>query len=222
LTAEEHERVAREIEHLATDEARLFAIEVRATEVPADRATAWLTEAGLSTADPLQRFWPLLGDVAATRLEERLKDVPDAGSLFATTAKLAARHTQLVTTRLIRARSLVEEFRIVRREGGAPRTIPVNGTAEEGLVVSVRPVASVGGLASLDVSAILARIEKVETWTPADAPGDAPTVSLPRHRLERAAGQGTFGQRDTIVLAVPVPGSEGARVVLIRVRHLKP
>ncbi len=142
--------------------------------------------------------------------------------MFATRTRLAARHTQLVTARVLRARSIVEEFRVVRDAGGKMRTVPVNGTAEEGLVVSVRPVASVGGLATIDVSAVVATIDKVETWSPPDAPGGAPSVVLPRHVVERAGGQGTFGDTDTIVLAVPSPGADRARTVLVRVRHVKP
>ncbi|MCC7139061.1 MAG: hypothetical protein IT460_11620 [Planctomycetes bacterium] len=221
LAPDAHARLAREVERLLADEGRLFAVEVRSSEVPADRATAWLGEAGVPTSDVRQRLWRL--DAApAARLEERLASGADATSLYATTARLVARHTQLVTARSVRARSIVEAFRVERREGAPPRTVPVNGTAEEGLVVSVRPVASVGGLASLDVSATLARVDRLDAWTPAEVPGTAPVVSLPRHRVERAAGQGTFGEDDTMLLAIPAPGSDGARTVLVRIRHLRP
>ena len=216
-----HVRLAREIETLSRDEGRLFAIEVRAVEVAADRATAWLAEAGARADDPAQRVWRLAPEGAA-RLEERLRSVTDPGGLYALEARLAAGHTQLVTTRSIRSRSLVTEFRVVDRGDGELQTLPVNGTAEEGIVVGVRPLASVGGLAVLYVNAVLGRIERVDAWTPPDAPGDAPEVSLPRHQVERAAGAGAIAERDTMLLAVPAPGSAGERVVLVRARHAPP
>ena len=220
LSAADHARLLAEVERLTADAARLFTVEVEATEVPTPRALAALKEAGQRVDDPGQRLWRL-DEASAGRLAARLTDAATP-SVFATRTRLAARHTQLVTARALRARSIVEEFRVQRDASGAMRTVPVNGTAEEGLVVSVRPVASVGGLATLDVSAVVAAIDKVEAWSPPDAPGGAPSVVLPRHVVERAGGQGTFGDTDTIVLAVPSPGSDGARTVLVRVRHVKP
>lgn len=220
LSAEDHARLVAEVERLTADAARLFTVEVEATEVATPRALAALKEAGQRVDDPGQRLWRL-DEPAAARLAARLGEAVTP-SVFATRTRLAARHTQLVTARALRSRSLVEEFRVRRDPDGTLRTVPVNGTAEEGLVVSVRPVASVGGLATLDVSAVVAAIEKVEAWSPPDAPGGAPSVVLPRHAVERAGGQGTFGDTDTIVLAVPSPGSDGARTVLVRVRHVKP
>jgi hypothetical protein len=96
----------------------------------------------------------------------------------------------------------------------------VNGTTEEGILVGVRPLASVGGLAVLYVNAVLARIERIDPWTPPDAPGEAPVVSLPRHRVERAGGAGAIGDRDTMLLVIPAPGASGERVVLVRARHV--
>ncbi|MFO0932403.1 MAG: hypothetical protein U1E39_06800 [Planctomycetota bacterium] len=220
LSADDHARLVAEVERLTADAGRLFTVEVESSEVPTARALAALKEAGQRVDDPGQRLWRL-DEAAAARLASGLGDAA-APSVFATRTRLAARHTQLVTARALRSRSIVEEFRVQRDAGGVLRTVPVNGTAEEGLVVSVRPVASVGGLATLDVSAVVASIDKVEAWSPPDAPGGAPSVVLPRHLVERAGGQGTFGDTDTIVLAVPSPGTDGARTVLVRVRHVKP
>lgn len=221
LAATDHARLVAEVERLTADAGRLFTVEVEAVELPTEAATAALRDAGQKVDDAGQRLWRL-DETAATRLGQRLADAPATSSPFGTRTRLAARHTQLVTARVLRSRSIVEEFRVQRDAAGALRTVPVNGTAEEGLVVSVRPVASVGGLATLDVSAVVASIDKVESWSPPDAPGGAPSVILPRHRVERAGGQGTFGDTDTIVLAVPSPGSDRARTVLVRVRHVKP
>ena len=221
LTPDQHVRLAKEIEALGKGEKRLFSVEVRATEVPAERATAWLTEMGSKSDQPAQRLW-LLRAPQAARLEERLRASGDAEGLFSMDARLAARHTQRVTTRALRSRSLVEEFRIVKGEDGALRTVPVNGTVEEGLLVSVRPVGNVGDLATVSLSAVLARIQRIDAWKPPEAPGEAPTVSLPRHQVERAGGEGVIDERDTLLLVVPAPGTDGTRVVLIRARQLRP
>jgi tetratricopeptide (TPR) repeat protein len=220
LSAEDHARLVTEVARLTADAGRLFTVEVESTEFPTPRALAALKDAGQRVDDPGQRLWRL-DQAAAARLAARLAE-PASPGVFSTRTRLAARHTQLVTARALRARSIVEEFRVQRHADGTLRTVPVNGTAEEGLVVSVRPVASVGGLATLDVSAVVATIDTLETWSPPDAPGGAPSVVLPRHVVERAGGQGTFGDTDTIVLAVPTPGSDGARTVVVRVRHVKP
>lgn len=221
LSAGGHVRLAAEMARLLADASRLFTVEVTSDEVATERALAALRDAGQRVDDPGQRLWRL-DEAAAARFSARIGDPSAPAGLFSLRTRLAARHTQLVSARGLRSRSIVEEFRVVRDPKGAWKTVPVNGTLEEGLVVSVRPVASLGGLATLDVAALVASVEKVEAWAPPDTPGGAPSVVLPRHRVERAGGQGTFGDSDTIVLAVPSPGSDGARTVVVRVRHVRP
>jgi hypothetical protein len=110
----------------------------------------------------------------------------------------------------------------VRRADGSTATLPVNGTVEEGLVVALRPVVLGSALARLHVRAALARIDRTETWKPPGTPGESPPVSLPHHRIEIATGTAGLGERQTLLLLIPVPGTEGARSVIVRVRSLRP
>jgi hypothetical protein len=223
LPAAQQARVAAEVLALRRDEARTFALEVRSTEVAAEEADAILAHARVTpppSDDPTRRAWVVDGSTVA-RIEERLRPLADPRGLFALDARAAARHTQLVTARSVRSRSVVEDFRVVRRPDGTLRTLPVNGTVEEGVVVAVRPVAEPAGYATVEVGAILARVARWETWRPPGSPGEAPPVTLPEHRVETAWGAGPLQPTDALLLRLPSPGTDGSRVVLIRVRRFE-
>jgi hypothetical protein len=111
----------------------------------------------------------------------------------------------------------------VRRADGTMRAIPVNGTAEDGLVATLRPLAHGDGSTTLHVGATLARLERVEPWRPSGGPGAAPLLDAPRHQVERAAAWRRLAAGESILLAIPSPGTGGARTVLLRasVRRLE-
>ena len=220
LPALEQARLKAQVEALTRDEGRILTLEVRSAEVPTEQAVTWLAEAGVRVT-PEQRLYPLEAGAAA-KLAEKIPAAAEGAGLYGLDARLAARHTQLVTARAIRARALVEDFRIVRRADGSTATLPVNGTVEEGLVVALRPVVLGSALARLHVRAALARIDRTETWKPPGTPGESPPVSLPHHRIEIATGTAGLGERQTLLLLIPVPGTEGARSVIVRVRSLRP
>jgi hypothetical protein len=150
-------------------------------------------------------------------LEQRLKPFADSPSIHAIDSRVAARHTQLVTLRSVRSRSIVEDFHTVRGS-----TVPVNGTIEEGILLAVRPIGEVGSLLTIEASAVLAKVLRAEEWRPPGAAGDAPPVTLPQTRLETAAAYGTLTDGQTLLFVVPAPGSDGTRLVFIRVRRWKP
>ncbi len=89
-------------------------------------------------------------------------------------------------------------------------------------MISLRPVVVGTALARLHVRATLARIDRTEAWKPPGVPGEAPAVSLPHHQTEVATGTAGLGERQTLLLLIPVPGTEGARSVILRVRSVRP
>ena len=64
-------------------------------------------------------------------------------------------------------------------------------------------------------------VTRRESWRPPGTPDAVPAVALPEHEVERSGGYGVIEERETLLFVVPAPGTEGARVVLIRVRHLR-
>ncbi len=220
LPAFEQARLKAQVEALTRDEGRILTLEVRSAEVPTEQAVTWLAEAGIR-ATPEQRLYPIEAG-AAGKLAARIPSSVEGAGLFGLDTRLAARHTQLVTARTIRARAIVTDFRVVRRADGSTATVPVNGTVEEGLVVALRPVAVGAALARLHVRATLARVDRTETWRVPGTPGESPPVSLPHHQTEVATGTAGLGERQTLLLLVPVPGTEGARSVMVRVTSLRP
>jgi hypothetical protein len=228
-----HEALDAQVAALQKDEARIYGIEVRATELPKDRATALLAAVGVERSAATPGSGPgdaggpfralRVGAEAAARLEERLHVPGGPATLHGLDARLAARHTQLVTAQQVRSRAIVSDFRVVRRPDGGTRLDPVNGTVEEGIVVAVRPVAYVGGLTWLYVTATLARVDREEPWALPAGPAEAPPkVVLPHHAESRLGGHGVIDERESLLLVADAPGTDGARVVLIRVRHLRP
>jgi tetratricopeptide (TPR) repeat protein len=227
LSPKDHARLSVRVEDLQKDEARLYEVDVRAAEAPVDRAETWLAAEGIrllpGAAEGTPRVY-VVEPTAARDLDARLDRAAEPGALYALASRVAARHTQLVTARALRVRGLVDDFRVVRRPDGSLRATPVAGTAEEGILVSVRPSAYLGGLTTLAVNVALARIDRVEPWRPADAPDGAPVVDVARHQVERVVGaQAALLEGQRLLLALPAPGSGGSRVVLIRaaVRSLR-
>ncbi len=223
LTVHQHEALSDAVKTLLADESRAYAVDVRATEVPKERTDAWLGAAGvLRAADPSgepARVVRLDADAAA-RLEERLRAAADPNALFALEARIAARHTQVVSPRSIRSRGIVSDLRVSRRADGGQRIDPVLGSVEEGIVVSVRPTAWLSGLVWVDVSAVLARVDKEAQWRPPSAAGadSAAPVSLPHHAEERRQGSTALDAGQALLLVVDAPASVPAKTVLIRVR----
>jgi hypothetical protein len=223
LSPAEHVALSAQVAALVKEEARVYALEVRATEVPAARAKRIREEEGAAptrAADGEEaRVSRLDGDVAA-RLEERLSAASEPNGLFTLDERVAARHTQSTVARRVRTRSAVLDFKVSKRPDGAVRVDPVEGDVEEGIVVTVRPTAFLGGLTMLHVNAILARVERTESWTPpAEGTVSVPAVSLPKHSDERRGAFAVIAEGETLLLSVPSPGADGDRVVLIRVRR---
>src|SRR5205814_2677962 len=102
--------VAAGVADLVRDDARTFALEAKATEVTKEELTTILAEIGSVEPQGGFRVGLLYGPEAA-RFEERLRPLSDPRGLFSLDARVAARHTQLVTARSVRARSVVEDFR---------------------------------------------------------------------------------------------------------------
>ncbi len=212
-----HGRVGAAVEALVGAADRIVRVEVETVELSAERATKLLAEAKAHSESKEQRVYRL--DAAASKLVgEKLGAQHDPGSPYEFFERLAARHTQLVTARTIRSRAIVEEIRSERRDDGSLALVPVNGTVEEGAVVAVRPVVLTAGLVSVYATALLADVEKIDEWRPEGLPPSSPLVSLPRHRVERAAAVGALAEGETLLFVVPVPGTSGARVVIVRVR----
>ena len=212
-----HGRIGAVIEALLLPADRVVRVEVTTVEVAAGRAKRLLSEVKAGATSPEQRVYRLDAAVT-TALAEKLALEHDPASPYEFSAHLAARHTQLVTGRAIRSRAIIEEIHAERRDDGTTVLTPVNGTVEEGAVVSVRPVVWTAGLVSIYATALLADVEKIDEWRPDGLPSTSPLVSLPRHRVERAAAVGALGEGESLLLLVPSPGSNGARVVLVTVR----
>ena len=96
--------------------------------------------------------------------------------------------------------------------------MPACCSRAESKPLPLRPVVWTAGLVSIYATALIADIEKIDEWRPEGLPATSPLVSLPRHRVERAAAFGPLGEGESLVLLVPSPGTNGARVVLVTVR----
>lgn len=216
-SAGSHGRIGAAVEALRGPADRLIRLDVDTIELAADRAKRLLADTGVRAETPDQRVFRV--DAKASALfAEKLGTARDPTSLYECYERLAARHTQLVTARSIRSRAIIEEIRSERRDDGATVLAPVHGTVEEGVVVSVRPVVLGASVVSVYATAILAGVEKIDEWRPEGLPPASPMVALPRHRVERAAAVGALAENESLLLIVPVPGAEGARVVIVRVR----
>jgi hypothetical protein len=212
-----HGRMGAAVEALVAAADRVVRVEVDTVELTAERATKLLTDAKARPESKEQRVYRL--DAAASKLvAEKLGAQHDPGSAYEFFERIAARHTQLVTARTIRSRAIVEEIRAERRDDGSIVMSPVNGTVEEGAIVAVRPVVLTAGLVSVFATALLADVEKLDEWRPEGLPPSSPLVSLPRHRVERAAAVGALAEGETLLFVVPVPGTNEARVVIVRIR----
>jgi tetratricopeptide (TPR) repeat protein len=214
-----HLRLEAELDALRREQDAVFEVAVLSVEATADRAERLLRADGvreLPAAGPASYRTYALTPEASAAFEEQAPKAALASSPFATRARLAARHTQLVTARALAVRDLVEDFRVVRRSDGTLRALPVNGTAEEGLVVTLRPLGHDGGASTLHVAATLARLERVEPWRPSAGPQPAPILEAPRHQVEGALARLRIGPDEAILLAIPSPGTGGARTVLLR------
>lgn len=226
LLVTEHDALAEALRTLVADEARTVVVEAHATEVPRERVDAILKAAGIDrpadAAGEVPRVLRLEAD-PALRLEERLRSVGESPGLFSLDARTLVRHTQQVALRSVKSRGIVSDVRVARRPDGKARLDPVHGTVEEGIVVSVRPTAWIGGLVWLDVGAILARVDREAEWRPTVAGADAvPAVTLPHHAEERRGGSAVVDDRQAVLLVLDSPGSVPARSVLIRVRWSAP
>ncbi len=212
-----HGRFGAVVEALVAPADRIVRVDVATLELAADRARKLLIDAKVERTSPQQRVYHL--DATATNaLAERVESLHDPASRYEFSAHLAARHTQLVTARSIRSRAIIEEIRSERRDDGTTGLTPVNGTVEEGAVVSIRPVVWTAGLVSIYATALLADVEKIDEWRPEGLPPTSPLVALPRHRVERAAAFGPISEGESMLFLVPAPGTDGARVVLVIVR----
>ena len=212
-----HGRLAAIVETLLAPASRTVRVDLETIELPAERVKALLQEVRAKPAAPEQRVH-LFDAAATTALDDRLAPLRSPGGAYAFSARLAARHTQLVTGRSVRSRAIVEEIRSDRRPDGTVVLTPVNGSVEEGAVVSVRPVVWSAGMVSIYATALIADVEKIDEWRPDGLPATSPLVALPRHRVERAAAVGALAEGESLVLVVPAPGTDGSRVVLVRVR----
>jgi hypothetical protein len=130
-----------------------------------------------------------------------------------------------VAAKNLHALAIVEDLRFWRHtDGKTQRQIPVLGTAEEGIVVLVRPEldAGPGGARLVTVDAQAARLKALEALLLPDVEQPAATITVPRHHpVQRRQAAAPLGDGEALLLTLPSPEGTGRAIVVgVRVRRI--
>ncbi len=214
--AREHVLLAAAVAWLAAQETALYDLDLRAFEVAREASEPFTQRLGVAPL-PGGEAWvvpaPMVGP-----LDAELARAQIAPSLFALSARQAARATQQVVQRRLQSHSITRQVRVARSaKSEQQRLVPVTGLAEEGLVVQLRPGAEEDGrrVTTLRVRAASLRAIESLPLRGVDLPGVA--VDVPRwHPLVDRSVAAALADGEALVLRLPCP-SDPTHVLLLRV-----
>lgn len=221
LTPGRHAMLEQAIDTFRKQETSLFQVDVLSSQTTEQGLAEWLQEGRA------QAFTPgtyLVTDAAGLdAMERRLRPSPTDGGRYHLQAHLLARATQRVAAQDLRALTIVEDIRFWRHtDGHTQRQIPVLGTAEEGIVVLVRPVQETAdGKRLVIVDARAARLKALESLQLPDVELPAAKITVPRHYpTQRRQAAAPLGDHEAIVITLPAPEGDG-RIIVVMVHVQK-
>lgn len=227
LSSEEHVRLQQAVQRLRSQENALYAVDIRSALVPTATWTTWSAAEGVTVND---RGTYQASGVGRQDLERHLDDLVAEGGLFASRRTLLARATQQVAHLSVRARAITKDLRVRLLDHNRQRYSAIPGSAEEGLIVEVRPGIEQPDLRlrSVTVRVRAARLERIDSRPYPRATQAAARYDVP---VWYAGSDGAFSQRadaeilddrKALFLALPLPGQpEQTIVVEVAVRKVQ-
>jgi tetratricopeptide (TPR) repeat protein len=216
---DEQVRLAAAVAWLASQEAALYDVDVRAFEVPDEALLPFTKRLGV-TALPSGSGWLLSAGLAGP-LDSELGRAEQGGGALSLVARQITRATQQIVLRRLQAHGITSQMRVVRGAGDAQRLVPVPGVAEEGLLVQVRPGLEDDGRRVVTVRVRAARLKAIESVPLRGVEIEGAAVDVPRwHPLQDRSAAAAIADGEALVLAVPIPAQPG-RTLLVRVTTRK-
>ncbi|MDA1193753.1 MAG: hypothetical protein O2894_01065 [Planctomycetota bacterium] len=219
LGVDGHVRLQQALRRLESHDSDLYQVRIRSGVVDSTRWQGWVTREDVVRNE--NGNYQVSGP-AREMLEDEFATLSGEAGIFAGTRDLLARATQQVAFVQLRSRGITKDLEVRSLTGDRMRYTRVAGTAEEGLVVEVRPMLERdGGQRIVRVRARAARLRSIETkpYPQADRPeaiydvprwhpGNEPTHSDMRD-IE------LLGDDAALLIPLPLPGAESDRVVLL-------
>ncbi len=221
LTPPRHEMLQRAVEAFRARETHLYEVEVLGSETTEQGIAEWIAASGAQDYAP--GTWRVATAAGVQALEQRIRAPVTGSNLYVLQSRLFARATQKVAASNLHAVTIVEDLRFWRHtDGTTQRLIPVLGTAEEGLVVLVRPGLEADGRRLVTVDAQAARLRVLESMRLPAVELESATITVPRHHpSQRKLAAAPLGDGEALLLSMPAPEGAGrVVVVMVRVRLL--
>lgn len=214
LGDEEQVRLGRAAAELRAQETTLYEVDVIAAEVPAAAGEAWSQREGV-TALPGGAAVVVPAALVRT-LDAELARAEAGSGLFGLVLRQPVRATQQLVLRRLASHGLTRQMRVARSASSeALRFVPVPGTAEEGLVLQVRP-----GIEEAEgrVVAVRARAARLKGLDPVPLPDvNVPglAVDVPRWFPVQDRSAGTLlKDGDALLLRLSLPDAPGNALLL--------
>lgn len=213
-----HVRLQQGLQRLAAHENDLYQVRVRSGVVDAKRWASWVARGGFDR-NPRGNY--TISPGAREQLEAEFAELADGKRLFHVTRDRLARATQQLAFADLRPHAITKDYKVRRLTGDRMRYTEVAGTAEEGLVVEVRPMLErPDGTRFVRVRARAAKLRAIEQSRYPGANRPEVVYDVPRWH---AGNQRSYSDvRDSelltdtgaLLIPLPLPGSESDRIVV--------
>ena len=220
-----HVRLQQALQKLASHENDLYQVRVRSGVVPPATWTAWVAREGFARN---RNGNYVIAPAARGELEKEFVALCEAPLLHACSHDLLARSTQQVAALEVVPHAICKDL-FVRRLSKGVRVTPVSGTAEEGLVVEVRPMLErSGGVRFVRVRARASKLREIEKVVHPQANIPEAVYDVPRWHdgnekaFSDVRDSELLSDENALLVPLPLPGSKEDRVViLITVRKVQ-
>lgn len=212
-----HQSLQAAVQRLRTAEGSLYRVDVITVETEEAEKGGWLQATEARHLMPGSYVIP--DPERALQLDRLMRQHEGLPSLYSMQTSLLARATQRVAAKHLHTETILQDVRDVGTPGEQPRFIPVYGTAEEGIIVLVRPeLDDDEGRRLVIVDARAAHIQSIETLGGADG---RPEIQVPRHAPpQQRLAPATLADGQAIFLTLPAPERTG-RVICVKVSVTK-
>ena len=215
LSPDAHLQLQQAIQRLRTRENDLYEIRVMSAVVTEARWRQWLALEGVARNPNGNAVVP---KSARAALEDELEPMTAQDGLFFTKRLLLARATQQVAHMHVLSRAITKDLAVRRLASGRTRLTPVAGTAEEGLIVEVRPMLESGadgtGVRGVRVRARAARLERIESRPHPAAESTPAHYDVPTWYAGNEVGLSDrrdaeiLSDDNALLMPLPLPGGE--------------